>query len=159
MNRSRARDTLLDETDIAILRVLQSDAGITNVELARRIGMSPPPCLRRVKALEDAGFIRGYRALIDPARLGYDVTCFAMVHLDSQASPDLDAFVAAVEAWSAVRECWTLSGDIDFMLKIVARDLSSFQQIVADLTTMPNVRNVRTAIAIARIKSEPDVPL
>lgn len=149
----------LDMTDIAILRILQREGGITNVELSRRIGMSPPPTLRRVRALERAGYIVGYRARLDIAKLGFAVTCFAMVQLSTQASADLDRFAEAMRERPDVRECWTVSGDIDFMLRIVATDLGAFQQAVADLTVTPNVRNVRTAIAIAKLKDEPDAPL
>ena len=93
---------------------------MTNVELARRVGISAPPCLRRVRALEEAGFIKGYRGLLDEKLLGFEVTVFAMVHLSSQAEADLAAFEAFVRAQPIVRECWMLSGEIDFILKCVA---------------------------------------
>jgi DNA-binding Lrp family transcriptional regulator len=145
----------LDDLDRAILAALQENGRITNVDLAARIGMSPPPCLRRVRALEEAGYIRGYHAELDPARLGVNVVSFAFVHLDSQAGPDLAAFEARVKAWPQVRECWTLSGDMDFILKCVAPDLPAFQAFVTELTATPNVRNVRTALTLDRIKDEP----
>ncbi len=144
----------LDEIDIRILRELQADGRITNVELARRVGISPPPCLRRVRSLEEAGLITGYRALLDERKLGLDVVCFAFVHLASQAEADLQAFQDGIRAWDAVRECWKLSGDIDFILKCVAPDLKAFQDFVGDLTALPNVRNVRTALALDRVKDE-----
>jgi DNA-binding Lrp family transcriptional regulator len=145
----------LDELDRAILKALQENGRMTNVDLAQRIGMSPPPCLRRVRALEEAGYIRGYHADLDPARLGVNVVSFAFVHLDSQAGADLAAFEARVKGWPQVRECWTLSGDMDFILKCVAPDLPAFQAFVAELTATPNVRNVRTALTLERIKDEP----
>eukprot|EP01042_Synura_sphagnicola_P013516 gene13516-biopygen13724 len=107
----------LDEIDLRILTELQSDGRMTNVELASRVGISPPPCLRRVRALEEAGVITGYRALLDERKLGIEVVCFAFVHLASQAEADLAAFQGRIRDWSLVRECWTLSGDIDFILK------------------------------------------
>src|SRR6266545_4810286 len=135
----------LDAIDWKILAELQDDGRMTNVELARRVGISAPPCLRRVRALEEAGFIKGYRALLDEKRLGYEVTVFAMVHLTSQAEPDLAAFEDFVRAQSLVRECWMLSGEIDFLLKCVAPDLAGFQQFVGELTAASNVRNVKTS--------------
>lgn len=149
----------LDALDWKILAELQADASLTNVELARRVGISPPPCLRRVRALEKAGLIRGYRARLAPERLGYAVTCFVFVHLASQAEPDLDAFAARIRALEPVRECWTLSGETDFMFKCVTVDLGSLQAIIRDLTAMPNVRNVRTALVLSTVKDDPDVPI
>jgi len=149
----------LDETDLRILTELQADGRMTNVALAARVGISPPPCLRRVRALEEAGVIAGYRALLDEKKLGFELVSFAFVHLASQAEPDLAAFQARIRDWRPVRECWTLSGDIDFILKCVAPDLAAFQDFVAELTALPNVRNVRTALALGRVKDVPMVPL
>ena len=120
------RSARLDQTDWRILRELQADGRITNVELARKVGISAPPCLRRVRALEEAGF-RGYAALLDDRALGYDVTAFAMVGLHSQAEADLIAFEERVRGSPIVRDCYMLSGEIDFMLKCVAPDLTAFQ--------------------------------
>ena len=149
----------LDAIDRAILKELQNDASLTNVELARRVGLSAPPCLRRVRALEEAGIIKAYRAVLEPQALGYEVVCFAMVQLAGQGKADLAAFAARVKDWPAVRECWTLSGDIDFILKGVAPNLAAFQAFVADLTALPNVRNVRTALTLDVVKDEPLVPM
>jgi len=149
----------LDVTDWTILNELQADGRITNVELARRAGISAPPCLRRVRALEEAGIIKGYRAILDQKKLGFEVTCFAMVHLASQAEADLAAFEARIRAWPMVRECWVLSGDIDFILKCVAPNLAAFQALVGELTSLPNVRNVRTALTLDLVKDEPIVPI
>jgi len=149
----------LDATDWKILKELQADGRITNVELARRAGLSAPPCLRRVRALEEAGIIRGYRAILDQRLLGFDVTYFAMVNLASQAEADLDAFAARVRQMPLVRECWTLSGETDFLLKCVAPDLRAFQSFVLELTATPNVRNVRTALTLDLVKDEPIVPV
>src|SRR5476651_1478632 len=122
----------LDAIDRKILKELQDDGRMTNVELARRVGISAPPCLRRVRALEEAGIIRGYRALLNEKELGFEVTMFAMVHLSSQAEADLSAFEAFVRSQPIVRECWMLSGEIDFILKCVAPNLTAFQAFVAD---------------------------
>jgi DNA-binding Lrp family transcriptional regulator len=149
----------LDAIDLKILAELQSDGSITNVELARRVGLSAPPCLRRVRALEEAGIIKGYRALLDPKLLGFEVMCFAMVQLSSQKQADLAAFREQIRQWPTVRECWTLSGDIDFILKCVATNMPAFQAFVSDLTSLPSVRNVRTALSLDVVKNDPLVPL
>ncbi len=149
----------LDSIDWAILKELQADGSITNVELARRVGLSAPPCLRRVRALEEAGVIKAYRALLDPRALGFEIVCFAMVQLAAQGQAELAAFEGRVRDWPIVRECWTLSGDIDFILKCVAPNLPAFQGFVLDLTALPNVRNVRTALTLNLVKDEPLVPI
>ncbi len=149
----------LDDIDLTILSELQADGRITNVELASRVGISPPPCLRRVRALEEAGFIKGYRALIDPQRLGFDVAMFASVHLASQADSDLRAFEDFVRAEPMVRECWMLSGEIDFILKCVAPDMATFQEFVGRLTAAPHVRNVKTSLVLHNSKDAPMVPM
>ena len=149
----------LDAIAWKILAELQKNGRITNVELSRRVGISAPPCLRRMRALEEAGIIRGYRALLDEKRLGYDIMVFAMVHLVSQAEADLAAFEEHVRGWPLVRECWMLSGEVDFILKCVAPDLNTFQAFVAELTAAPNVRNVKTALTLRRSKDEASVPL
>ena len=149
----------LDDIDWKILRELQDDGRMTNVELARRVGISAPPCLRRVRALEEAGFIKGYRALLDEKLLGFELTMFAMVHLSSQAEADLAAFEEFVRAQPIVRECWMLSGEIDFILKCVAPSLAAFQAFVAELTGAPAVRNVKTSLTLRNSKDAAMVPL
>lgn len=149
----------LDAVDWKILDELQRDGRMTNVELSRRVGISAPPCLRRVRALEEDGIIQGYRALLDEKRLGYDLTAFAMVHLTSQAEADLAAFQACVDTWPLVRSTWMLSGDVDFLMLCVAPDLRTFQAFVLEITAAPNVRNVKTALTLKRSKDAPIVPL
>lgn len=150
----------LDSIDWHILKELQEDGRMTNVELARRVGISAPPCLRRVRALEEAGLIRGYRTLLDEKQLGYDVTAFAMVGLHSQTEADLIAFENTVMSWPVVRESFMLSGEVDFLLKCVAPDLQTFQNfIISELTAAANVASVRTALTIRRTKDEPIVPI
>ncbi|HZR77036.1 Lrp/AsnC family transcriptional regulator [Bradyrhizobium sp.] len=149
----------LDSIDRHILAELQADGRITNVDLAKRVGISAPPCLRRVRALEEAGYIKGYRALLDEKLLGFEVTVFALVHLSSQAEADLAAFEEFVRAQPLVRECWMLSGEIDFILKCVAPDLKTFQAFVAELTAAPHVRNVKTSLTLRNSKDVAMVPL
>ena len=150
----------LDDIDLRIIDEMQRHGRMTNVDLARRVGISAPPCLRRVRALEQAGFIAGYHANVEPALMGFGVTVFAMVGLDSQAEADLQAFEARVESWPEVRECHMLNGDIDFILKCVAPDLASFQDFLTQkLTPAPNVANVKTSLTIRQSKKLPGVPV
>ncbi|HLQ90740.1 MAG TPA: Lrp/AsnC family transcriptional regulator [Xanthobacteraceae bacterium] len=149
----------LDAIDLKILKELQDDGRVTNVELSQRVGVSPPPCLRRVRALELAGYIKGYRALLDEKLLGFEVTVFAMVHLSSQAEADLEAFEEFVRKEPLVRECWMLSGEIDFVLKCVAPDLKTLQGFVAELTAAPHVRNVKTSLTLRNSKDAAIVPV
>jgi len=149
----------LDAIDLKILKELQDDGRVTNVELSQRVGVSPPPCLRRVRVLELAGYIKGYRALLDEKLLGFEVTVFAMVHLSSQAEADLESFEEFVRKEPLVRECWLLSGEIDFVLKCVAPDLKKLQGFVAELTAAPHVRNVKTSLTLRNSKDAAIVPV
>ncbi|MBN2971746.1 Lrp/AsnC family transcriptional regulator [uncultured Sphingomonas sp.] len=149
-----------DRIDRQILGLLQEDGRMTNVDLAERVGLTAPPCLRRVRALEEAGAIQGYHAALDPASLGYTITVFAMVSLKSQAEADLTAFEQHVATIPEVRECHMLNGEIDFILKIVATDLRSFQELLTtQLTPAPNVSHVKTSLTIRTSKSLPGIPV
>lgn len=149
----------IDAIDRKILAELQADGRMTNVELSKRLGISAPPCLRRVRALEEQGLIRGYHAQVDPRELGFEVMVFAMVGLSSQAEADLVAFENMAGNWPLVRECHMLNGEIDFLLKCVAPDLSSFQSfLTGHLTAAPNVASVKTSLVIRGAKQEPGVP-
>ena len=150
----------LDRIDLRILRDLQDNGRMTNVELAKRAGISPPPCLRRVRALEETGSIRGYHADIDPQALGFEVTVFAQVGLHSQAETDLVAFEELVRSWPEVRECNMLAGETAFLLKIVATDWDSYHRFLTSrLTAAPNVSVVKSALAIRVSKHHPGVPI
>ncbi len=151
--------TRLDPIDRKILAELQADGRMTNVELAKRVGISAPPCLRRVRTLEEQGFIKGYFAKVDARELGFEVQVFAMVGLSSQAEVDLSAFENKCRNWPLVRECHMLNGEVDFLLKCVAPDLSSFQSfLTGQLLTTPNVASVKTSLVIRGAKDEPGVP-
>lgn len=151
--------TRLDEIDRKILAELQTDGRMTNVELARRVGISAPPCLRRVRTLEESGYILGYHARVDARELGFEVQVYAMVGLQSQAEADLSAFEARCRAWPLVRECHMLNGEVDFMLKCVAPDLSTFQRfLTGELTAAENVASVKTSLVIRCAKDDPGVP-
>lgn len=150
----------LDRIDRRILADLQADGRMTNVDLARRAGISAPPCLRRVRALEEAGFIRGYHAEVDPGALGFNVTVFAHVGLNSQAETDLRGFEGLVQQWPEVRECHMLAGETDFLLKIVAQDWDDYQRfLTTKLTAAPNISHVKSALGIRTSKLLPGVPI
>ena len=149
----------LDPIDRKILAELQADGRMTNVELAKRVGISAPPCLRRVRTLEETGFIRGYHADVDARELGFEVQVYAMVGLQSQAEADLNAFETRCRTWPLVRECHMLNGEVDFILKCVAPDLSTFQRFLTEeLTAADNVASVKTSLVIRGAKDEPGVP-
>lgn len=150
----------LDRIDLKILRDLQHDGRITNVDLAKNAGISPPPCLRRVRNLEITGCIRGYHADIDAESLGFGVTVFANVGLHSQAETDLVAFEERVAQWPEVRECHMLAGEMDFLLKIVAKDWDAYQKFLTNnLTPSPNVSVVKSALGIRTSKRAFGVPI
>jgi DNA-binding Lrp family transcriptional regulator len=145
----------LDAIDWNILKELQENGRMTNVELARRVGISAPPCLRRVKRLEETGIIQGYRALLNAPALGLDVVAFCLVGLHRQSDAELKAFAESARKWPLVREAWMVSGDSDFLLHCVAADLGVFQGfVIEELTAAPNVDTVRTALTIRQVKDD-----
>lgn len=150
----------MDAIDRRLLAELQDEGRVTNVELAGRVGLTAPPCLRRVRALEDAGVIKGYHAELDASKLGFAITVFALVSLKSQAEESLRQFEDHMKTLAEVRECHMLNGEIDFILKIVSRDLQSFQEfLTSKLTPAPNVASVKTSLTIRTAKQIPGVPL
>lgn len=155
-----ARRLKLDKIDRKILKELQADGRMTNVELAKRAGISAPPCLRRVRALEEAGLIQSYHAHLNPQALGYGITVFAHIKLQSQNEADLKEFEQQCKAWDRVRECHMMSGDIDFILKIVAHDWEDYQQFLSnELTAFKTVASVKATPLLRTIKCEPGVPV
>lgn len=154
-----AEQSDLDAIDRRILMELQADGRMTNVELARRAGISAPPCLRRVRRLEEAGVIRGYRADTDPQALGWAITFFAVVGLDSQKETVLSAFESLVAAWPEVRECHMIRGGGDFLLRLVARDTAHENQLTQRLTGAPSVSRVQTLQTIRTSRNLAGVPL
>ncbi len=159
MKSSIPESPLLDAIDRRILAELQDDGRMTNVELARRAGISAPPCLRRVRRLEQAGVIRGYHADPEPQKLGWEITLFAIVGLDSQKDAVLAAFEQLVAAWPEVRECHMIRGGGDFLLKLVARDTAHENQLTQRLTGLPTVSRVQTLQTIRTSRSLAGVPL
>ena len=150
----------LDAIDKKILKHLQDNGRITNVELADKVGITAPPCLRRVRALEEAGFITGYHADLNKVSLGFGITVFVMVGLDSQADSDLQAFNTLVAGWPLVREAFMINGEFDYVLKIVARDLAEFQDFLTNqLIPAERVGIVKTSLTIKSVKYTPGIPI
>jgi DNA-binding Lrp family transcriptional regulator len=156
---SHAETAELDAIDRRILAELQGDGRITNVALARRVGISAPPCLRRLRRLEKAGFIRGYHADTDPQKLGWQVTFFAIVGLDSQKESVLAAFEKMMAEWPEVRECHMIRGGGDFLLRLVARDTAHENQLTRRLTEADRVSRVQTLQTIRTSRNLAGVPL
>jgi DNA-binding Lrp family transcriptional regulator len=150
----------LDSIDMRILSELQDNGRITNVELSRRAKITAPPCLRRIRALEKTGFIKGYHAELDGKALGFEVTGFVFDGLASQKDADLKHFEESARRWREVRECHMLSGEVDFILKCVAKDLSAFQSFITDtVTAEKNVASVKSSLVIHASKQEPGYPI
>ena len=149
----------LDKIDFKILNELQMNGDITNVKLANKLKISPPSCLRRVKSLEQKNLILGYNAIINPELLGYKVTVFDYVGLESQAENDLKTFENYISNFPEVRECHMLVGEVDFLLKIVAKDWDDFQSFLTkNLTQAPKVSNVKTSLNIRSVKKLQGIP-
>lgn len=149
----------LDSIDRRILFELQMDGRMTNVEIARRAEITAPPCLRRIRRLEEAGIIRGYHAEIDPARLGWEIIFFAIVGLESQKETVLAAFEREVGQWPEVRECHMIRGGGDFLLRLVARDTADENRLTQRLTGAANVSRVQTLQTIRTSRHLAGVPL
>mgnify|MGYP002628616226 CR=1 len=151
--------TKLDRINRQLLSDLQANGRMTNVELAANAGISPPPCLRRLRSLEDEGYIRGYHADIDPTMLGYEAELYALVGLESQALDRLQAFEATASSWEEVRECHMVRGGGDFLLRIVAHDTAHENAITQRLTGAKDVVRVTTFPVIRTAKREPGIPI
>ena len=150
----------LDGIDLKILRILQDEGRISNLDLSKKIGMSPPPTLRRVRDLEKNGFIDGFRANLDPSKLGYDLTAWIFISLKNQNEESLNSFEKLVWGWETVRECYMLNGEVDFILKSVSKNMSEFNDFLShNITSNENVLNVKTAFAIKTTKSLGNVPI
>ena len=149
----------LDAIDRRILSELQEDGRMTNVELARRADITAPPCLRRVRRLEEAGIIRGYHADTDPQKLGWSVVFFVIVGLESQKEAVLTEFERVVAGWAEVRECHMIRGGGDFLLRLVARDTAHENRLTERLTALPTVSRVQTLQTIRTSRNVPGVPL
>lgn len=143
----------LDRTDCRILQALQADGRLSNVELAEKVALSPSPCLRRVKRLEEAGVIRRYAALLDPAKVGLGLLAFVRVSLERKGRGTVDAFRRAVQEWPEVMDCYVMTGDMDFLLKILVEDLEHFSRFIMDrLLKQPGVIDAKSSFALETLK-------
>ncbi len=150
----------LDGLDLRLLARLQTDARVTNVALAESVHLSPAPCLRRVRELEQAGVIRGYVALIDPEAVGMEVSVFIQVSLDKQVGSALREFEQAIELYPEVMECYLMTGDADYLLRVVARDLKALQRFIVErLTRIPPVANIRSSMTLKQVKYQTALPI
>ena len=150
----------LDKIDRRILSDLQTNGRMTNVELANNAGISAPPCLRRVRALEDNQVIKGYYARLNGSKLGYTVTAFVSVRLKNQNDSDIQAFEKEIQNWGNIREAYIISGDYDLLLRVVAKDWEDYQDFLSNkLTKLANVESVRTAMKVKIAKFEPGFPI
>jgi Lrp/AsnC family transcriptional regulator, leucine-responsive regulatory protein len=150
----------LDAIDWKILDVLQKDARITNVDLARAINLSPSPCLARVRALEKAGYIAGYVTLLDPLRLGLQVSVFIQVRLERQVETALDRFERAMQERPEVMECYLMTGDADYLLRVVVNDIQALQDFIVNfLSRVPGVGNIQSSFALKQVKYQTALPL
>lgn len=154
------RRTKLDRIDRNILKNLQENGRMSNVKLAKEVGISAPPCLRRVRALEKAGFIDGYNAQINASSLGYGITVFALVKLSGQSNKDKEEFEEYINTLPNVRECFLVAGDIDYILKVVAKDWDSYQEFLRkELTVAPTISSAKSCLSMSSSKFEPGVPI
>ncbi len=150
----------LDDTDRRILKALQSNGRLQNVELAKMVGLSPSPCLRRVRLLEEAGVIERYIALLDPAKVGVGMTVFARVWLTAQDERTVERFTEAIRRLPQVVECHLMAGDCDFLLRVVLKDLDDYRRFqIAHLTRSHGVQSIKTEIPMQRIKQSSELPL
>jgi Lrp/AsnC family leucine-responsive transcriptional regulator len=150
----------LDDIDRRILTALQHDGRLTNQDLAARVGISPSPCWRRVRALESAGVIKAYAALVDPGALGLDVSVFTQVSLDRQGEKNLQVFEQAVGAWPEIMECYLMTGDADYLLRVVVPDLAAYEQfLMQKLTRIPGIASIKSSFALRSVKYRTDLPI
>ena len=150
----------LDALDLRILRELQADAGVSNVELARRVGLSPSPCLARVKQLEAAGVIRQYVALLDPERLGLQLNVFISISLKHQTRAALEAFEAKVAVRAEVMECYLMTGDADYLIRVAMPDIGSLERFIVDeLSPMEEIEKIRSSFALKQVRYKTALPL
>ncbi|MBO6509197.1 MAG: Lrp/AsnC family transcriptional regulator [Roseibium sp.] len=154
MDSFLAPSTNLDTFDIQILRELRTNGRISIQELSERIGLSPTPAARRLRHLEDAGIITGYCALIDEVALGYEVSVFVSVQLDKQVDVSLDQFEKAIQAFPEVVDCWLMTGNRDYLLRVATTGLTAFEVfLTGKLTKVPGVANIESSIPLRRVKS------
>lgn len=151
---------ILDNIDRHILAVLQGEGRLSNVELAERVGLTPAPCLRRVRSLEEAGVIQKYAALVNSRAVDLSVTIFAQVTLDKQVKDQLEVFERAVRKWPEVMDCYLMTGDSDYLLRIVLPDVEAYERFLNEaLTQVPGVASIKSSFALRQVKYSTALPL
>jgi Lrp/AsnC family leucine-responsive transcriptional regulator len=152
--------TQLDTIDRKILRALQADGKISVGELADRVGLSPSPCARRIRLMENAGVIKGYAAIVDQKKVGLPISAFASIKLERQREEDLDRFEEAVSRWPEVLDCYLMTGQRDYLMRIVAADLEAYERFIKDrLTRLENIASIETSFALGQVKRSEVLPL
>lgn len=150
----------IDRTDVQILEALQADSGLSNVELAERVALSPSPCARRVRILEEQGFFRGRVALLEPDKVGLSVNVFIQVSLNHQVKEDLQAFEETVSQWPEVMECYLMTGDFDYLIRVAVPDLGSYHHFLNDrLTLVDGIDNIRSSFSLKQVAYKTELPL
>lgn len=158
--KEKLRQIQLDQIDRKILALLQTNARVTNIELAEKVGLSPSPCLRRVRELEERGVVRRYVTLVDAAKVGLPVSVFVNVTLDRQIETALEKFETAILKRPEVMECYLMTGDFDYLLRVVTADLSAYERfLVENLTRVPGVSSIRSSFALKQVKYSTALPL
>ena len=159
-NMLQSTSVAIDATDGRILEALQADAKLTNVELAARVHLSPSPCLARVRRLEDAGLISKYVALLDPLKLGLSVSVFIQIRLEKQVERALEVFEAAIGKYPEVMECYLMTGDADYLIRVVVPDVPALERFIVDeLSKIPGVANIRSSFALKQVKYKTVLPI
>jgi DNA-binding Lrp family transcriptional regulator len=150
----------LDAIDIKILNLLQENAKLTNVELAARVNLSPSPCLARVRALEQAGIVSRHVTLLDPLKIGLGLSVFIQVGMERQAERDLEKFQAAIISYAEVMECYLMTGDFDYLIRVVVADMPALERFIVDkLTKIPGIANIKSSFALKQVKYKTALPL
>ena len=149
----------VDKTDIQILNILQKDAGISNAELAEKVSLSPSPCSRRVKLLEEAGFIRGKVTLLDPKAVGLPVNVFIQITLSRQRKNNLEMFEESINQWPEIMECYLITGDIDYLIRVVVADLDGCHHFLDKLTALEGISHIKSSFSLKQIRYKTELPL
>lgn len=150
----------LDAIDRKILRALQEDGKISMGELAEKVGLSPSPCARRVRLMETAGIIKSYAAIIDQKRVGLPISAFASIKLERQREEDLDRFEETVSRWPEVLDCYLMTGQRDYLMRVVAADLEAYERFIKDkLTRLDNIASIETSFALGQVKRSETLPI
>ena len=150
----------LDKTDIKMLAALQANGRLTNVELAEKVALSPSPCLRRLKQLEESGVIRQYVALLEPAKIGLGLQAFVRVSLEKRGGGHLESFMEAVQRWPEVVNCYAMTGEMDYLLQVYFEDLEHFSRFVMDdLLQQPGVEDVKSSFVLKEFKQTTSLPI